>query len=85
MEPVAPAATWKRVTASILDFLTVFFVGGYLIASLTGSKTSSGFKLDGWPALVLFALVALYFVIGRRFAGGTLWDRAFGIGRPQPH
>ena len=30
-----------------------------------------------------FAVVA-YFIIGRRFAGGTMWDHFFGIARPQP-
>ena len=40
--------------------------------------------LQGWPALLLFALVVAYFYVGRRVVGGTLWDRFFGIGRPQP-
>ena len=42
------------------------------------------FELYGWPAALLFALVVAYFYVGRRVAGGTLWDRFFGIGRPQP-
>ena len=78
------AKVWKRVTASILDFLTVFFVGGYLIALLTGDSTSAGFSLKGAPAFVLLALIVAYFYVGRRHAGGTLWDRIFGIKRPQP-
>jgi hypothetical protein len=32
----------------------------------------------------LFVLVVAYFYVGRRVAGGTLWDRFFGIVRPQP-
>ena len=40
--------------------------------------------LDGWPALLLLVLIGVYFYVGRRVVGGTLWDRFFGIGRPQP-
>ena len=79
-----PAAVWKRVVASILDFLTVFLVGGYVIGAVTGNTTSEGFQLSGWPALLLFAIVVVYFYVGRRRLGGTLWDRIFRISRPQP-
>ena len=82
--PGTPAPVWKRVVASILDFLTVFFGGGYAIASATGMTTAGGFNLTGWLALLLFALIIAYFYVGRRIAGGTLWDRFFGIARPQP-
>jgi hypothetical protein len=78
------AATWKRVIASILDFFTVLFVGGYGIALFSGGMTSDGFSLNGPPAIALFALIAVYFFVGRRYAGGTLWDRIFRIRRPQP-
>ncbi len=80
-----PAAVWKRVLASILDFFTVFILGGLLIGALTGGTTATGFRLDGIPAAVLFVLIVAYFFVGRRHAGGTLWDRIFGIRRPQPH
>jgi hypothetical protein len=83
-EPAMRAAVWKRVLASILDFFTTFFVFGMAIAYVTGDTTSTGFKLDGLPALVLFALVVVYFFVGRRYLGGTLWDRLLGIQRPQP-
>jgi hypothetical protein len=82
--PAAPAPLWKRVIASILDFIMVFSVGGYLIGAATGGLKPGGFNLDGWPALLLFAVIVAYFYIGRRLAGGTLWDRFFGIARPQP-
>jgi hypothetical protein len=81
---IQPAPVWKRVLAVILDFLTVFFVVGWIIGWATGNATTTGFSLNGAPALVLFALIAVYFFVGRRFAGGTLWDRILGIGRPQP-
>jgi uncharacterized RDD family membrane protein YckC len=83
-EPIKAAPIWKRVLAVILDFFSAFFAFGMAIASLTGGRTAGGFSLDGWPALVLFVLVAAYFFIGRRYLGGTLWDRILGIARPQP-
>jgi hypothetical protein len=85
-EPVAPAPLWKRILAPILDWITVFGVGGYLIGAATGKLKAEGlgFDLEGWPALLLLAVVIAYFYVGRRLAGGTLWDRILGIGRPQP-
>jgi hypothetical protein len=83
-EPAAAAPVWKRVIAPILDWITAFAVGGYLIAAATGGLEPGGFDLKGWPALLLLAIVIAYFYVGRRLAGGTLWDRFFGIGRPQP-
>ena len=83
-EPAVPVATWKRVVAALLDFLTVFIGGGYLIGVATGSLTADGFNLTGASALLLFAVLAVYFLVGRRFAGGTLWDRVLRIARPQP-
>jgi hypothetical protein len=82
--PIERAAVWKRVTAAVLDFFTVFLVGGMVIGKITGMTTPEGFNLQGVPAVVLFVLIGLYFYIGRRYAGGTLWDRIFRIGRPQP-
>lgn len=71
----APVATWRKVLAAILDFATVFFGGGYAIGYLTGSVTPEGFKLEGVPALVLFALMTIYFVAGSKYLGGTIWQR----------
>jgi hypothetical protein len=82
---VAPAPVWKRVAASILDLVTVFVAAGWLIGYMTGSLTSGGFSLTGWPALILFATIVAYFLIFRRLLGGTLWDRILRIGRPQPY
>ena len=84
-EPVTVAApVWKRVLAVILDFFTAFFGFGMAVAYVTGDTTSTGFNLNGLPALVLFALMVAYFFIGRRYLGGTLWDRILRIQRPQP-
>lgn len=84
MSETAGAGTWKRVVAAILDFFTVFLIGGYVIGKLTGGTTDNGFSLDGWPALVLIALIIAYFLLGRRYLGGTLWDRVFRIPRARP-
>lgn len=70
-----PVPTWRKIAAAILDFITVFFGGGYAIGALTGSLTADGFKLEGMPALILFALMIVYFVAGSKYLGGTIWQR----------
>jgi len=72
---VKPVSTWRKVLAAVLDFLTVFFVGGYVVGYLTSDLTSDGFKLDGMPALILFAVIVVYFVAGSKYLGGTIWQR----------
>ncbi|MBR1273435.1 hypothetical protein [Bradyrhizobium sp. AUGA SZCCT0283] len=42
---------------------------------MTGSLTADGFKLEGIPALALFALIVVYFVAGNKYLGGTIWQR----------
>jgi len=69
---------WKLILAGVLDFVTIFAVAGYVIGKLTGGVTEDGFKLEGLPALLLFAIVIAYFPLGKR-AGGTLWRRIFGV------
>ncbi|WP_182084194.1 hypothetical protein [Aureimonas sp. ME7] len=68
-------STWRIVLAAILDFLTAFFVFGYCVALVFGGVTSGGFQLNGAPAFLAFALIVAYFVVGRRWLGGTLWQR----------
>ena len=70
-----PVATWRRIVAAILDFVTVFFGGGYAIGAMTGDLTAEGFKLEGMPALALLALTVIYFVAGSKYLGGTIWQR----------
>jgi hypothetical protein len=74
-------ATWRIVLAAILDFLTAFFVLGYIVASIFGGKTDDGFKLEGLPALLLFALIVAYFIVFNRFLGGTIWKRILRASR----
>lgn len=66
-------ATWRIVIAAIFDFITIFFAAGFAIAYLFGGLTEDGFKLTGASALLLFAVIFAYFIIGNRFFGGTLW------------
>lgn len=72
--PAGAPPMWRRVLAAILDFLTAFLGFGGLIAALTGKLTSTGFQLEGVPALSAIALVIAYFVVGRRL-GGPIWRR----------
>ena len=71
-------STWRKVVAAILDFLFVFFVGGYAIGYMTGNLTDEGFSLNGGPALILFAIIVLYFIVFTRYLGGTLFQRLLG-------
>ena len=70
---------WRRILAGILDFLLVFFGFGLLIATFTGDTSEFGFLLNGWPALLMIALVIAYFVIFNRYLGGTIFKRIFRI------
>jgi hypothetical protein len=79
---VAPrnsVATWRKVAAAALDFVFAFFVAGYVVGYLTGNLTKGGFALNGLQALVVFAAIALYFVIFAKFLGGTVWQRMLGV------
>ncbi|MGF6309020.1 hypothetical protein ABIB82_002927 [Bradyrhizobium sp. i1.8.4] len=69
---------WRRGLAGFLDFITVFFGGGYAIGAATGQTTKDGFNLTGAPALLLFALIVAYFYLGWKVLGGTLWQRILG-------
>jgi len=73
-----PASTTRKVFAAILDFIFVLVIGGYAIAYFTGNTTEEGFDLKGGPAFILFAIIILYFVIFRRFLGGTVFQRLLG-------
>jgi hypothetical protein len=73
-ELAKPVSTWRKVVAAIPDFLTIFLVGGFVVAYLSGGLTGDGFDLSGGPALILFAVIIAYFIVGRKFAGGTMWQ-----------
>ena len=72
--------TWRIIVAFIFDLISAFLLSGWIVATLTGGITDQGFSLSGWPALLCFAMVILYFVIGSR-TGGTAWARLLGAVR----
>ncbi|UVC08716.1 hypothetical protein IHQ71_26915 [Rhizobium sp. TH2] len=71
-------ATWRLVLAAILDFITAFFVLGFLVAWATGGLTGTGFSLTGVPAAVCFLLIIAYFVVFNKYLGGTIWRWILG-------
>ncbi|PWW03947.1 hypothetical protein DFR52_101636 [Hoeflea marina] len=73
--PAARPSNWRIVLAAILDFLTAFFMLGYIVGALFGGLTDNGFSLSGAPALLCFALIVAYFWIGGKYLGGTIWQR----------
>jgi hypothetical protein len=73
--PPLPKPFWRRGLAGFLDFLTVFFIGGYVIGKFTGETTSNGFNLTGPAALALLVLLVAYFYLGWKKLGGTIWQR----------
>ena len=77
-QPRKPAGTWREVIAGILDFIFIFWAGGYVIGYLSGGLTEGGFNLFGAPAFALFFVVVLYFLIFRHYLGGTLFQRLLG-------
>lgn len=68
-------AIWRIILAAILDFFTAFLVGGYLVGKLTGQTTENGFHLTGLAALGCFMVIVCYFILGRNYLGGTIWQR----------
>ncbi|MDZ7601784.1 MAG: hypothetical protein U1A06_10465 [Hoeflea sp.] len=74
-----PISRWRIIVAAILDFFTAFFVFGYLVGSVTGETTDTGFSLSGLSALAAFALIAAYFWLGGKYLGGTLWQRLLKV------
>ncbi len=82
--PHKPVAIWPKVLAAILDFSFAFYLAGYVVGYLTGDLTDGGFELKGIPALIVFALVAGYFVVFVRFLGGTVWQCVLRTGGVTP-
>jgi len=71
-------ATWRKVVAAILDFIFVFAIAGYAVGYMTGNLSDNGFELKGAPAFIVFAIVVFYFLIFRRYLGGTVFQRLLG-------
>lgn len=71
-------AGWRKVLAAVLDFFFAFYIAGYAVGYFTSDLTDGGFELKGVPALILFALIAAYFIVFSRFLGGTIFQRVLG-------
>jgi uncharacterized membrane protein YoaK (UPF0700 family) len=82
--PLKPVPKLRMFLADLFDFFTIFALGGYLVAKLTGNTVEYGFKLTGAPALLLLAVIIAYFVIGNRFFRSTLWKHILGVAKPAP-
>jgi hypothetical protein len=76
---------WRRVLAVVLDFFLAFYIAGYVVGYFTSDLADGGFELKGIPALVVFALIAAYFVVFTRFLGGTVWQRLLGARTEHAH
>jgi hypothetical protein len=76
--PTPEMSTAMKILAAVLDFLTIFMAGGFVVARLWGLSTDGGFKLKGTPALVLFAVVIAYFWLLPKITGSTLWHWILG-------
>lgn len=72
---------WKMVIAVIIDLIVGFFVLGYLVAAVTGNTTPEGFKIEGAPALIFFALLATYIYLGYKVWKKSLGQIVMGIKR----
>ena len=81
MAETGKVASWRIILAFILDLVMAFLILGYVIGLAFGGATDTGFALEGWTALLLFAAIVAYFVIFNRFLGGTIWKRILGAVR----
>ena len=72
-------STLRVVTAEILDFLTVFLIGRYVIGAVAGwfgsSESEAAFSFADWQGLALVFVIVAYFYLLSRTEGGTLWQR----------
>jgi uncharacterized RDD family membrane protein YckC len=68
----------RRAVAVIIDSILLMIVG-WGLAMVMGGATSSGFNLQGAPALVWFLIAMGYYVAMEATSGGTLGKKAMGI------
>lgn len=73
------AGVFKRAVALVIDGTITFFGFGYAVAASTGGTTDGGFQLDGGPAFLLFALVALYWIVLEATIGATVGKLLLGM------
>ena len=91
-----PQPIWKRNLAGILDFFLALFACACVVSKifvhridgpvaagnpwLSFGSDDASYGLNGWPVLLVFALVVAYFVILGQ-TGGTVFQRLFGMKR----
>ena len=68
----------RRAVAIIIDTILLCIVG-YIIAMFTGGTTDAGFNITGAPALLLFLIALVYYVVMEKTSGGTLGKKAMGL------
>ena len=68
----------RRAVAIIIDSILLCIVG-YVIAMFTGGATSTGFSITGAPALILFLIALVYYVVMEKTSGATLGKKAMGL------
>ena len=74
-----PPSTPRIVLVALPDLILAFVAFGVLIAWATGQFGPNGFNLTGVSAPVLLVLVIGYFIVFRRWLGGTIMQRPFGM------
>lgn len=68
----AKPPVWRRALASVLDVLTVIFVGDAIV-KLMGGVT--GDLMHRIPTVALVAVFVIGYMFGGEVLGGTLWQR----------
>ena len=68
----------RRAVAIIIDSILLCIVG-YIIAMFTGGTTDTGFNMTGAPALLLFLIAMVYYVVMEKTSGATLGKKAMGL------
>ncbi len=54
---VTPHPNWKIIIAALLDFATMFAIGGIIVSKLSGQMTENAFSLSEVPALLFDGFV----------------------------
>jgi uncharacterized RDD family membrane protein YckC len=67
-----------RFVAVIIDSV-ILMVVGWVLATIFGGASATGFELNGAPALLLFLIGFGYYIVLETIAGGTLGKLAVGI------
>ena len=67
-----------RFVAIVIDTILLMILG-WVLALFFGGATSTGFQLNGGPAILLFVIGFAYFIVLEVVAGGTLGKLILGL------